>query len=55
MNGSMISYLRWKKYNNIDNLSNEDFLLNQDFIYKLSNEKVKKDIFKSIIEEVRIN
>jgi hypothetical protein len=43
------------KYNNIDNLSNEDFLLNQDFIYKLSNEKIKKDIFKSIIEEVRIN
>ena len=43
------------KYNNIDKMNGEDFLLNQDFIYKLSNEKYKKDIFKNIIEEVRIN
>ena len=46
------------KYNILDSpdaISIEDFMLNQDFIYKLSDEKHKKDIFKSIVEEVRIN
>jgi len=43
------------KYNNIDDFSSEDFIMNQEFIYKLSNEKYQKSIFKNIIEEVRIN
>lgn len=43
------------KYNNLENISTEDFMLNQDFIYKLSNEKYKKELFKYIVEEVRIN
>lgn len=43
------------QHNNIDELTSEDFLLNQNFIYKLSEEKYKKEIFKNIIEEVRIN
>ncbi len=45
------------KHNNLENeiLSQDDFLLNQDFIYKLSTEKYKKDVFKNVIEEVRIN
>ena len=41
--------------NDCDKISTDDFLLNQEFICKLSNEKYKKDIFKNIIEEVRIN
>jgi hypothetical protein len=32
-----------------------DFLLNQSFIYKLGDEKYKKEILKNIIEEVRLN
>jgi hypothetical protein len=46
------------KYNSLDDdeeISGEDFLLNQKFICKLSDEKYKKEILKSIIEEVRIN
>jgi hypothetical protein len=46
------------KYNTLDdeeNIDGEDFLLNQKFLCKLSEEKYKKEIFKSIIEEVRIN
>jgi nuclear transport factor 2 (NTF2) superfamily protein len=43
------------KFNNIDNISMEDFMLNQDFIYKLSNNKYKKEFFKYVIEEVRLN
>ena len=45
------------KNNNIDSdkINTDEFLLNQEFICKLSNEKYKKDIFKNIIEEVRIN
>jgi hypothetical protein len=45
------------KHNNLDNdsVTQDDFLLNQDFIYKLSTEKYKKDVFRNIIEEVRIN
>ena len=41
--------------NNILDENDEDFMLNQEFIYKLSDEKYKKDIFKHIIEEIRIN
>jgi hypothetical protein len=45
------------KINDLDNkkINKDDFLLNQEFIYKLSDEKYIKDIFKNIIEEVRIN
>lgn len=45
------------KYNDLDNgdVSDEDFMSNQQFICKLSDEKYRKDIFKNIIEEVRIN
>jgi len=43
------------KYNNIDDFSSEDFIMNQEFICKLSDEKHQKSIFKNIIEEVRIN
>jgi hypothetical protein len=46
------------KYNTLDdeeNIDGEDFLLNQKFLCKLSDEKYKREIFKSIIEEVRIN
>ena len=43
------------KYNDIDEMGYENFILNQNFIYKLSDEKYKKNVFKNIIEEVRIN
>ncbi len=45
------------KYNNLDSndISHEDLFLNQMYILKLSDEKYKKEIFKHIIEEVRIN
>jgi hypothetical protein len=36
-------------------IGHEDFILNQEFIYKLSDEKYKRDVFKNIVEEVRIN
>ena len=42
-------------FNDINYIDIEDFILNQKFIYKLSEDKYKKDIFKNIIEEVRIN
>jgi len=43
------------KYNNIDDIDSDDFIMNQQFIYKLSDEKYQKSIFRNIIEEVRIN
>lgn len=45
------------KYNDLDNgdVSDEDFMNNQQFICKLSDEKYRKDIFKSIAEEIRLN
>ena len=45
------------KFNDLDNgdVSDEDFMNNQQFICKLSDEKYRKDIYKNIIEEVRIN
>jgi len=48
-------FLKCNNLDDKDNISFEDFILNQDFIHKLSDEKYKKDIFKHIIEEVRIN
>jgi hypothetical protein len=42
-------------FNNMENYNVEKFMDNQTFIFKLSNERYKKDIFKNIIEEVRIN
>jgi hypothetical protein len=46
--------------NTIENMNENgfdynDFLLNQSFIYKLSDEKYKKEILKNIIEEVKLN
>jgi hypothetical protein len=45
------------RHNSLDNsnITDDQFMLNQEFICKLSNEKYKKNIFKNIIEEVRIN
>jgi len=45
------------KYNNIElyNISTDDFVKNQIFICKLFNEKYNKDVFKNILEEVRLN
>jgi hypothetical protein len=43
------------KYNNIEDFDSDDFIMNQQFIYKLSDEKYQKSIFRNIIEEVRIN
>jgi len=44
------------KYCHIDDGDNfDDYILNQNFISKLSEEKYKKEILKSIMEEVRIN
>lgn len=42
-------------FNIIENYNIEEFMSNQTFIFKLSDDKYKKDIFKNIIEEVRIN
>jgi hypothetical protein len=43
------------KYNNINEIDMDEFILNQDFICKLWDEKFRKSIFKNIVEEVRIN
>jgi hypothetical protein len=43
------------KYNNIEDFDSDDFIMNQQFIYKLSDEKYQKSIFRNIIEELRIN
>ena len=43
------------KHNVFNGNDCDEFLLNQKFIYKLSDEKYKKEITKVIIEEVRIN
>jgi len=42
-------------FNNVENYSIDKFMENQIFIFKLSVDKYKKEIFKNIIEEVRIN
>ena len=42
-------------FNIIENYNIEEFMSNQTFIFKLSDDRYKKDIFKNIIEEVRIN
>jgi len=45
--------------NNLDDygdlIEEEDFIPNQNFINKLSAEKYKKEIFRSIIDEVKLN
>jgi hypothetical protein len=45
------------KYNDIENpmIDQDNFFLYQEFISKLSKEKYRKDIFKHIVEEVRVN
>jgi hypothetical protein len=45
------------KHNKDDdpNISFDDFMLNQEFICNLSNERYKKSIFKNIVEEARVN
>ena len=45
------------KYNDIENsmIDHDNFFLYQEFISKLSKEKYRKDIFKHIIEEIRVN
>ena len=43
------------KYNNIDKISIDDLLKNQEFIYKLSNDTYRRKILPFIIEEVRQN
>ena len=45
------------KYNTLDypEINTDIFFVNQDFIYQLSNDKFKKDVFKNIVEEIRIN
>ena len=42
-------------FNIIENYNIEEFMSHQTFIFKLSEDRYKKDIFKNIIEEVRIN
>lgn len=43
------------EYNKIgeNDINENEFVLNQQFIYKLSEEKYKKEIFRHIIEEIR--
>jgi archaellum component FlaD/FlaE len=48
-------FLQYNKLDDSNNISCEDFIVNQYFIHKLSDEKYKKEILKHIIEEVRIN
>jgi hypothetical protein len=48
-------FLKYNTLDDVENINCEDFLLNQKFLCKLSDEKYKKEMFKSIIEEVRIN
>ena len=45
------------KYNDMDqyDISFDDFIKNQTFICKLLNDKYKRDVFKNIVEEIRIN
>jgi len=41
------------KYNNLDNIDYDNFILNQNYINKLSQDKYIRQIFKNIIEEIR--
>jgi hypothetical protein len=43
------------KYNVIEKVNIDNLLANQEFIYKLSNDKYKRTILPFIIEEVRLN
>ena len=42
-------------FNIIENYNIDEFMSHQTFIFKLSDDRYKKDIFKNIVEEVRIN
>ena len=41
------------KYNDINYIDYDEFILNQDFIIQLDNEKTKKSIFKVITDEIK--
>jgi len=41
------------KYNDINTITYDEFIMNQDFINQLDNEKFKKDIFKAIADEIK--
>ena len=41
------------KYNDINSITYDEFIMNQDFINQLDNEKFKKDIFKVIADEIK--
>ena len=41
------------KYNNLENIDYDNFILNQNYINKLSQDKYIRLIFKHIIEEIR--
>lgn len=43
------------RHNNLDDFDSESFMLNQHFIYKLTDDKYKRELFKHIVEEIRIN
>ncbi len=45
------------KYNDIDDeeINSNDFMLNQEFICQLMDEKKMKELFKSVSEEIKIN
>jgi len=43
------------QHNNLDEFDRESFMLNQQFIYKLTDDKYKRLLFKNIVEEIRIN
>jgi hypothetical protein len=41
------------RYNDINNITYDEFIMNQDFITQLDNEKNKKALFKSITDEIK--
>jgi hypothetical protein len=41
------------KYNDINSITYDEFIMNQDYINQLDNEKFKKDIFKVIADEIK--
>lgn len=43
------------KYNNLENVDYDNFILNQNYINKLSQDKYIRQVFKNIIEEIRIS
>ena len=41
------------RYNDINTMQYDEFIMNQDFITQLDNEKTRKSIFKAITDEIR--